>query len=390
MWPKHGVGFYSMTPVDVPDTYNYELVMGRYHNYHFTHRNWAWPEEIKPLPQFTIDAFSPNLNKHLHVGHLRQLALAKAFSSLLPKSNFVAMLGESLGVLPEAKKELNEWFEFLDYHPTIYTDKLMVATNQVYNLVEIQNGEDCYEGAKVWQGPIGPVVVYRSTGGSTYALHDLVFAKVVKPDYYITGEEQKSHFESLGLEEKHLPMGLVLDAETGKKLKSRDGNALSAKDAMNMVIEKLQDTPHPKELAWNVLAWNFAHVSRTQNVSFDPVKWTQPDAPGMYISYTYARLVSALKKTTLTDWSKHNLKRIDIDLLGMGQYLEHWVNHSVKTMDFAGLANYVHEFARFIANAYHKESIKDGRPEFKFAMENAKNKLAKAMGCLGMFVLEEV
>jgi arginyl-tRNA synthetase len=82
--------------------------------------------------------------------------------------------------------------------------------------------------SRYWVGPwnddksIKPCVIRRSDGTPTYAYHDLAFAKMVSPDFYVTGMEQKEHFHTLGLGQKHLPMGLVLDSATGKKLKSRN------------------------------------------------------------------------------------------------------------------------------------------------------------------------
>jgi len=40
-------------------------------------------------------------------------------------------------------------------------------------------------------------------------------------------------------------------------------------------------------------------------------------------------------------------------------------------MDFANLANYAHHLARKLGNAYHSESIKDGRMAFKIAVSSA-------------------
>jgi len=393
MSEQQGVGFFAMTPVDVAPGYRYEQ-KGRYHNYHFTQDNWFWPEAVKANNRhdasFNMDAFSPNLNKRLHIGHLRQLVLATAYRRLLPNVRFVALLGKSIGYLPGAMSRLQGWFDFLAYHPAITMDDMMAEVDKQEDLIPKVDGEGEYTGCKVWVGPTGPVVVRRSDGTATYALHDLVFANKVEPRYYVTGEEQKGHFASLGLADKHLSMGLVLDAATGKKMKSRDGTAMDADDAMAMVQSKLSETPDPKKLAWNVLAWNFLHVSRTQNVTFDPAKWTHPDSPGMYITYTYARVASALKKAIIETAHRDEFTEGDIALLGMTSYLPYWLNRSYETMNFAGLANYVHDLARRLVNAYHAESIKDGRVGFKAAVFTAFTCLGQTMNHLGMFPLEQV
>src|SRR5690606_29698080 len=43
-----------------------------------------------------VDGFSPNLNKHLHIGHLSNLILAKAYQSLGIGEKFIAILGDTL------------------------------------------------------------------------------------------------------------------------------------------------------------------------------------------------------------------------------------------------------------------------------------------------------
>jgi arginyl-tRNA synthetase len=134
-----------------------------------------------------------------------------------------------------------------------------------------------------------------------YAFHDLAFAKLVGPTHYITGAEQKEHFASLGLGDKHLPMGLVLGSD-GKKLKSRaskegvPADSPKAEAIMEEVMENLEDScPDKRKLAWNVLAWNFLTVARTQNVKYNPADWTKADAPGLYITYTFARVKKAAR-----------------------------------------------------------------------------------------------
>ena len=386
---KQGVGFCAMKPLDIKG-YRYEQV-GMHHNYHFTQDNWSWPEKIELEESFNIDAFAPNLNKQLHVGHLRQLSLAVAFKRLFPHARFVALLGKSIGYTDGAFEALQNWFDFTDYHPDITMDEMMAFVDEQENLIPKENGTGEYEGCKIWNGPKGPIVVRRSNGSATYALHDLVFANKVGPKYYITGEEQKEHFASLNLADKHLAMGLVLDANTKKKMKSRDGTAISATEVFSMVMDKLKETPCPKELAWNVLTWNFLHVSRSQNVIFDPDKWTLPDSPGMYISYTYARIYSALSKTTIAvDSVDEDFTENDIALLGTTSYLTHWLIRSRKTMDFAILANYAHHLARKLGNAYHSESIKDGRTAFKIAVSSALVCLKNTMNYLGMFPLNQI
>ena len=62
------------------------------------------------------------MNKRLHVGHLKNLAVANALVRILQPCQPVALLGAAVGVLPGALDELQARFAFIGYHPTIYLD----------------------------------------------------------------------------------------------------------------------------------------------------------------------------------------------------------------------------------------------------------------------------
>lgn len=385
--PQHlGFGFSSREELPLTG-YNYQKV-GRYHNYLFTPEKMEWPVgsfiDYKPSP-IIVDAFSPNVNKHLHVGHLRNLSLAKAYSELFAGENarFVALLGYSLGESAGAVEALHRWLDFVNYKPEIYRDidiaeKLKLQTTA---------GTLEYTGCEVWAGLNGPVVVRRSDGTTTYAYHDLAFAEVISPTHYLTGLEQREHFENLGLGKKHLPMGLVLDPNTGKKMKSRDGTALSANDAMQLVIGNLDATPEPRKLAWNVLAWNFLRVNRSKDVKFNVEAWTSPESPGLYVTYTYARLLSALG--SVPDPVKPD-NETDFALLSFTKYLDYAKYCSQVTMDLAPIAEFIHDLARMVAGFYHQERIADGRPSFRYAVYQTTQTMKEAMRLLGLFPLESV
>lgn len=441
-----GVGFFSMEPLpQFADKYKYQNV-GRYHNYLFTPDNYEWPVEWKdlmgpyneqPSAKFVIDGFSPNLNKSLHIGHLRQLALARSLQGLLHSdAKFVALLGASQGVYDYAMNELRQWFDFVRYKPELYYDVLMPKDLDIVPRRLIPDDPDSLlyygdkVGCEVWDGPKGPVIVTRSDGRSTYAFHDIAFAKKVAPTHYITGAEQKEHFESLGLGDKHLAMGLVLGGD-GKKLKSRDGGTdAKAESVIQEVMANLDDTcPEKRKLAWNVLVWNFLTVARTQNVKYKPEEWTNPDAPGMYITYTYARICKALEgietprvvpdemkamkyefepvwdeskpenwgwEMAVDEWSPqhpdphYDLTQADAELMGFANYYGYYLKRSIDTLDPTHVATYAHDLARRLGKAYHQEKIQGGRYGFQHAVWDAKNTLQRAMWALGMFDLKQV
>lgn len=371
----HGVGFFSMERLpQFAGKYREEQV-GRYWNYYVTPKCWAWPyaalsaSGVNNPQQYVIDGFSPNLNKSLHVGHLRQLALANSLNKILgyngqPKVTFVSLLGASQGVYQYAVDELDGWFKFINYSPVLYYDILMPKDQDIVVRRKVlkpdANGNETE--VEVWDGPKGEVIVTRSDGRSTYAFHDIAFARVVKPTHYITGVEQKEHFESLGFGDKHLGMGLVLGSD-GKKMKSRSGDSVSAKEVLEQIIDNLDPTENPKKVAWNVAAWNFLHVARGKNVKFVPEEWTKPEAPGMYITYTYARVKSALyvqkgERPLFVDEEDQTITQADADLMGFADQYKWAVQRSVDGLDPAILANFAHDLAAKLGVAYHAEKIK--------------------------------
>lgn len=389
-----GVGFCSMEQKPEFSSIYKEEQVGRYWNYYVTPENCSWPEETFLPDQFKyrIDGFSPNLNKSLHIGHLRQLILANSISKITQCAP-VALLGASQGCYQFALNELYEWFNFCDYHPTVYYDVLMPRDYDVVprykKMMPTESGESEVE---VFDGPKGPVIVTRNDGRPTYAFHDVAFAKTVNPTHYITGAEQKEHFESLGLGDKHLPMGLVLGADN-KKIKSRTGDSVTAKEVLEEIKGNLSETPQPDKLVWNVLAWNFLRVSRSKNVKYTPQEWTKVDSGGMYITYTYARIASTNIEEIVRYFTPAVLREItqdDANLIGFASQYNYYLKNSIEDFDPAQLANFTFELAKKLNLAYGKEKIKDGRVGFQLAVHVAFKKLELCMTYLGMFKLTKV
>jgi arginyl-tRNA synthetase len=129
------------------------------------------------------------------------------------------------------------------------------------------------------------------------------------------------------------------------------------------------------------------------NTKFDPVQMTKPTASGMYLTYTLARVHSALVKggiplepgappSCLTDG--------DVKLLGLAAYADYYQYQAVAGKDPAPLANYLLTLAKGLAKVYANQSIKGGPPGFQFAVSQAFQKLEKGMVMIGLFPLYEV
>lgn len=385
--PTIGFGFTSPSalPEELVAGMRYENV-GRFHNYHATPENWFWPEPWKPQ-SFILDGFSPNLNKSLHCGHLKNLAVARALSGLLCSlpGKPVAMLGASLGILPEALPNYYSWCNLAGYFPAIYFDNKLPKP-----LGEFTPGTGEYEGCKIFND----VVIYRSNGQPTYAAHDLAFAQTAHPDFYLTGTEQKGHFESLGLGDRHLPLGLVLGAD-GKKMRSsvkkegEEANALSAQELFKAVLACMDPSPEPEKLAWNILAWQFNSAQISTNTKFVPEQWAKPEAPGLYISYTLARIGKALEAAGDIP-TPQNLDEADIKLLAQSQYIHYYITRAQEEREPLHVANYALSLARTLSNLYKARSISEGSTSYKWSILYGFTSLKTCMEILGMHPLKTV
>ena len=105
--------------------------------------------DLKPYKY--VDGFSPNLNKHLHVGHFSNLIIANALQKLGVGEKFIAIFGDTLeGVvepidaLENYEKHCNNFnYKVDDY----YFASLM---NTLTNESLLTDGEGDYEGVKIF------------------------------------------------------------------------------------------------------------------------------------------------------------------------------------------------------------------------------------------------
>lgn len=368
-----GYGFTLDSKKDYPG-YTYEQT-DMFHNYHFTLENYEWPVPVSYFPrEYIMDGFSPNLNKKLHVGHLRNFCMALAIQNIT-KIDTLAMLGTTLGL------DRNEYLAFLDlcvehgYNPMVFFDTdLGAPPNIVFE--KHPDGHETY----------GSVVVVRSDGRPTYAYHDIALAYWCGPDYYITGCEQKDHFNSLGLGDKHLPMGLVLGTD-GKKIKSRSGEALGFQEALELIESNLKATDNSKDIAWNIAAFNMLSSGRATNVKFILEQWVNPSMGGMYVTYTYARLAKALNSCG----DSSQIKEEHLPLLGMCSYLQYYHQDAINKMDPCPLATYTLKLAKALNKAYESgPDIQGADPGYAFVISKCVDTLEKCMKMLGMKIVEKV
>lgn len=240
-----------------------------------------------------IDGFSPNLNKHLHIGHMSNLVLAKAFQGLKIGHKFIAIFGDTLpGEV--SKPHALDAYQFYCEKFKYKVDKSFFASEiKLKDFSLLSPGEGAYERTKVMDVFGEKVVAIKSDGSTTYFYQDVALAQHLQSStLYLTGLEQDNHFnllKKLYPNTSHLGLGLILF--NGKKMSSSEGNVIFFKDVLEMLNPKFDNN---QELIYNVLAGNIlkSEPRSEKNINMDTIDNVKLSM-GLYVSYTMARMYSA-------------------------------------------------------------------------------------------------
>ena len=240
------------------------------------------------------DLFSPNLNKHLHLGHLSNLIIAKSLQSLGIIDSTIAILGDTLEGAVTKEDALGKFNEYCFKFGYEVEDIFLASEQKLKKSKKIlKKGKDDYEGTKVFEIDEEKIVGKKSDGSTSYFYQDVALAqKLNAPTLYLTGSEQIGHFNSLKKlfpHINHIGLGLVL--VDGKKMSSSNGNVYLMEDVLEIVKSKFNGD---EKLAWNVLCgfilkYDLPSTKDIKLKDIDNVKLSQ----GLYLSYTMARLKSA-------------------------------------------------------------------------------------------------
>ncbi len=111
-----------------------------------------------------LDGFSPNLNKHLHIGHFSNLVLGKAFKSLGICENTVSIYGDTLkGDISSdiALAKLNQYLSDFEFS----IDKKFLASEMIYHKPLI-DGTGEYQNTKIFEIGDQKIVGIKSDGST--------------------------------------------------------------------------------------------------------------------------------------------------------------------------------------------------------------------------------
>lgn len=275
-----------------------------------------------PQPYKYLDGFSPNLNKHLHLGHLSNLVLAKAFQSMGVAEQTVAIFGDTITGSVGQEEALSAFHGYCDKYG-YRVDHYMMASEM--RLPEdkdlLSNGEGEYEGTKVFTIGDKKIVGIKSSEGkmvaiagepskplaglhenTTYFFQDVAMAYHLNaPTLYLTGSEQVPHFKLLKEMFPHIDhIGLGLVLLNGKKMSSRneDGTEKTDEEKREIYAKEVMETLDgifvDPFLSFNVLAGEIlrADPKSTKNIKTSTIS-DPSKSIGLYLSYTTARMNSA-------------------------------------------------------------------------------------------------
>lgn len=239
------------------------------------------------------DGFSPNLNKHLHVGHLSNFVYAKAFQKMGIGKKFIAVFGDTLTGIVSKDDALDTYCNYIkkfDYK----VDKAYYASSvklKDFSLLQYGTGE--YEKTKIVEVDGQKIVIIKSDGSTTYFYQDIAVAQDLQAStLYLTGFEQTEHFANLKKlfpNTDHIGLGLVL--LDGKKMSSSEGNIIYISELLDAMLPLFNNN---YQLVWNILA---GLILKTEPKSVKKIDTTVISntkiSPGLYISYTMAKMSSA-------------------------------------------------------------------------------------------------
>jgi arginyl-tRNA synthetase len=333
-----------------------------------------------------VDGFSPNLNKHLHIGHMSNFIIAKAFQSMGVGSEFVSILGDTLEGDVDKKDAFNmfnTYCEVFDFN----VDNIYYASDMIYMGGNLESGEGEYDGTMVFNIDGEKIVGIKSDGSTSYFYQDAALAEMLDaPTLYLTGSEQENHFKTLHKlypNISHVGLGLVkvwvpISEKQGKfkqaKMSSRDGNVIYFEDLLKACLEMLNND---YELVYNVLAGFILKVDPKKDKSINTTNlYHSKNSPGLYLSYTLARLTSAGVRAMKTD--KFNDSSLQF------KYMKAMYNLQPNI-----LFNALVDHCKKINGLYETHKI-EGNPENEVMFSNFKEDLELGMKTLGLFLVDKV
>ena len=329
-----------------------------------------------PLKYKYVDGFSPNLNKHLHIGHLSNLIIANAMQKLKVGDNFIAILGDTLDGVVDKSESLSSYNKYCNDFGYKVDNIFYASKMKISNTSILSDGTGDYIGSKIFDLGEEKVVGIKSSGSTSYFYQDVALAQELNSStLYLTGHEQDNHFKLLNKlfpKTNHIGLGLV--QLNGKKMSSSEGNIILLKDFIDMLLEMFNNDI---KLVYNILAGQILKSVPGSNKSIDMNLISNPKLSlGLYLSYTMAHIKSCGVDTKpINNYQSKELEFSELKSktnLSPNILFEALVKHCKK-----------------INKLYESHYIK-GNPENIEMFSNLISDLELGMKNLGMFSIDKV
>lgn len=366
----------SQEIVDWANSWGFKIEEGKPYTNISVPMNFDIKECFEKFHQYKyVDGFSPNLNKHLHIGHMSNFVLAKTFQNLGVGDKFVSILGDTIDGAVEKADALDKYKMYCEMFG-LDVSEVFYASEMKYEGNLLKDGEGKYEGTKVFDTGEEKIVGIKSDGSTSYFYQDMAFAeKLGAPTLYLTGHEQDGHFGALKKfhpNTNHIGLGLV--QVNFKKMGTRHGNAYYFSDLLEETAKKFNGD---FELAYNVLAGFILKIDPKKDKKINmEILDNAKNSPGLYLSYTLVRLTSAGVRA---------MKTIEFNSTELQfKYMKSLINLQPNIL-FNGLVDH----CKMINGLYEKHTIK-GNPENEVMFSNLKEDLELGMNKLGLFLVDKV
>lgn len=364
--------------INLADSLNLKMDKGEKYTNFFPTKETDFSKMFPEKKFKYMDGFSPNLNKHLHIGHFSNLVLAKALQCLGASEQYVSILGDTLPG-DVSKEEALEKFKEHCYKFGYKVDKIYFASEVKYE-GELKDGEGDYEGTKIVETPDEKVVVIKKDGSTSYFYQDMALASQLNDEtIYLTGYEQEGHFKILKKifpHVNHKGLGLVkLQSKDGTgKMSTRLGNVIFLSDLMN---DLMQEFDGDEKLCYNIFAGYILKNNPESDKIFNMDTMKNPkNSPGLYLSYTIARLKSA-----------------GVEVKVINEFVKQELNYnflkSQSTLNPIYLFNALLDLCKEINNLYLTHHIV-GNEENKAMFGLLLSDLVLGMNKIGMFEIDKV
>lgn len=329
-----------------------------------------------PTPYEYVDGFSPNLNKHLHIGHLSNLVIANAFQKLGVGKKFIAILGDTLKGNVDKETALEKYKSYCNDFDYKVSDIFFASKMELKNQSLLTDGDGDYSDTQIFEIDNDKLVGVKGNGNTSYFYQDVALAEHLnKPTLYLTGFEQDNHFNSLKKlfpHTNHIGLGLVM--LNGQKMSSSLGNVLYLDNFINELLPQFNNNI---QLVYNILAGQILKSKPNQIKSIDSKLISNPkQSLGLYLSYTLASVKSCgVGVSKITNYKSQKLQAAHIK--------------SIENLDPSILFGELYNHAKQIMKLKEELYIKGNDENIKL-FSNLISELEFGMTNLGMFSVNKL